>query len=113
MDPTHRTAIRFDEWKLLREPLELLFEETRVRVQEQPLMVLDSLLAKPGTLVKREELVARLWPRVVTDYDAGLHTAVRKLRAVLKDDAEAPRYIETVPRQGYRFIGKASAEIDA
>lgn len=105
-----RRAIRFDEWKLLDAPLELFFEGTRVRVQEQPLMVLEALLRKPGALVTREELAARLWPRVVTDYDAGLHTAVRKLRSVLKDDADAPRYIETVPRQGYRFIGRITSE---
>ena len=106
----NRKAIRFDEWKLLDAPLELFFEDTRVRIQEQPLMVLESLLQQPGSLVNREELSAKLWPRAVTDFDAGLHTAVRKLRAVLKDDAEAPRYIETVPRRGYRFIGRVSSQ---
>lgn len=105
MDAENRPAKLFDGWKLVREPLELFYEETRVRIQEQPLMILDSLLDKPGTLVKREELIARLWPRTVTDYEAGLHTAMRKLRAVLKDDPDTPRYIETVPRKGYRFIG--------
>ena len=106
MDADKRIALQFDDWKLLREPLELFRGESRIRIQDQPLMILDALLERPGALVKREELIARLWPRAVTDYESGLHTAVRKLRAVLDDDAEAPRYIETVPRQGYRFIGE-------
>lgn len=109
MDADKRIAIRFDDWKLLREPLELFRGESRIRIQDQPLMILDALLERPGALVKREELIARLWPRAVTDYESGLHTAVRKLRAVLDDDAEAPRYIETVPRQGYRFIGEIAS----
>lgn len=112
MDAITRSSISFDGWKLLRDPLELFREGTRVRVQEQPLHILDMLLAQPGALVRREDLIARLWPRVVTDYEAGLHTAVRKLRAVLGDDAETPRYIETVPRQGYRFIGEVIREPD-
>jgi DNA-binding winged helix-turn-helix (wHTH) protein len=119
MDADKRNAIHFGDWRFLREPLELFRGEHRIRIQEQPLAILDALLAQPGALVKREELIARLWPRTVTDYEAGLHTAVRKLRAVLDDDAEAPRFIETVPRQGYRFIGKVdraptpSAEVPA
>jgi len=96
---------RFDGWALKREPLELSHDGQAVRVQEQPLQILESLIARPGELVRREDLITKLWPRGITDFDAGLNTAVRKLRAVLDDDADAPRFIETVPRQGYRFIG--------
>ena len=62
-------------------------------------------MSRPGELVTREELTAHLWPTRVVDFDAGLNTAMRKLRVALGDDAETPKYIETVPRQGYRFIG--------
>jgi TolB-like protein/DNA-binding winged helix-turn-helix (wHTH) protein len=78
----------------------------RVRCQEQPLQVLAALLEKPGVLVTREELRRRVWPEdTFVDFDHALNTAVKKLRSVLNDDADAPRYIETVPRRGYRFIG--------
>lgn len=109
MDADTRIAIQFEDWKLLREPLELFRGESRVRIQDQPLMILAALLEQPGALVRREELISRLWPRTVTDYESGLHTAVRKLRAVLEDDADAPRFIETVPRQGYRFVGEITS----
>jgi TolB-like protein/DNA-binding winged helix-turn-helix (wHTH) protein len=83
----------------------------RVRCQEQPLQVLAALLEKPGVLVTREELRQRVWPEdTFVDFDHALNTAVKKLRGVLNDDADAPRYIETVPRRGYRFIGPIQPE---
>lgn len=97
--------IYFDDWTFLRQPPELLCKGVRVRLQEQPLQVLDELLARPGELVTREQLITRLWPKRVVEFDAGLNAAVRRLRAALGDEAETPRYIETVPRKGYRFIG--------
>jgi DNA-binding winged helix-turn-helix (wHTH) protein/tetratricopeptide (TPR) repeat protein len=97
--------IYFDDWTFLRQPPELLCKGAHVRLQEQPLQVLDELLARPGELVTREHLIARLWPKRIVEFDAGLNAAVRRLRAVLGDEAETPRYIETVPRKGYRFIG--------
>jgi DNA-binding winged helix-turn-helix (wHTH) protein/tetratricopeptide (TPR) repeat protein len=97
--------IYFDDWTFLRQPPELLCKGARVRLQEQPLKVLDELLAQPGELVTREHLIARLWPKRIVEFDAGLNAAVRRLRAVLGDEAETPRYIETVPRKGYRFVG--------
>jgi len=96
----------FDEWSFRRQPLELLRNGVGVRLQEQPLRVLDELLARPGEIVTREHLIARLWPKRIVEYDAGLNAAVRRLRAALGDEAETPRYIETVPRKGYRFIGQ-------
>ena len=98
-------TVRFDGWALHKDVGELAKDGRRIRLQDQPLQVLDELLAHPGELVTREQLIARLWPKVVVDFDTGLNSAVRKLRIALGDVAETPRYIETVPRRGYRFIG--------
>ena len=77
----------------------------RLRCQEQPLQVLARLAERPGELVTREELRRRVWPQdTFVDFDHALNTAVKKIRATLNDDADAPRYIETVPRRGYRFV---------
>ena len=79
----------------------------RLRCQEQPLQVLAALAERPGELVTREELRRRVWPQdTFVDFDHALNTAVKKIRATLNDDADAPRYIETVPRRGYRFIAQ-------
>lgn len=96
----------FDDWTLDPRSGELDRGGDRLRLQEQPLQILCALLERPGDVVTREELVARLWPTGVVDFDTGLNTAVRRLRIALRDDAEAPRYIETLPRRGYRFIGR-------
>ncbi|MGH8240246.1 MAG: winged helix-turn-helix domain-containing protein, partial [Steroidobacteraceae bacterium] len=82
----------------------------RERLPDQAAEVLAALVECPNELVARETLIARLWPRATySDTDAGLNTAVKKLRAALGDDADHPRYIETVPRRGYRLI--ASVEL--
>jgi Tol biopolymer transport system component/DNA-binding winged helix-turn-helix (wHTH) protein len=76
-----------------------------VPVQEQPFRVLEMLIEQPGELVSRESLRARLWPAdTYVSFDEGLNTAVRKLRVVFQDSADNPRFIQTVPRKGYRFI---------
>jgi TolB-like protein/DNA-binding winged helix-turn-helix (wHTH) protein len=109
-----RSAItQFDGWTLLRLSGELLREGRRVRLQDQPLQILEELLARPGELVTREQLICKLWPKQVVDYDTALNAAVRRLRSVLGDEAEMPRYIETIPRRGYRFIGTLAAEATA
>jgi TolB-like protein/DNA-binding winged helix-turn-helix (wHTH) protein len=95
----------FDGWTLSTMPRELTRDGERVALQDQPLQILEALVTHPHELVTREQLVARLWPRGVVDFDGSLNTAMRKLRAALADGAETPRYIETLPRQGYRFIG--------
>src|SRR5882757_3969295 len=95
----------FDDWTFRPQAPELLRNGARVRLQEQPLQVLAELLARPGELVTREHLIGRLWPKRIVEFDAALNAAVRRLRAALGDEAETPRYIETVPRKGYRFIG--------
>ncbi|MEZ5396106.1 MAG: winged helix-turn-helix domain-containing protein [Bryobacterales bacterium] len=76
----------------------------RLRMQEKPFQLLAILLEQPGQVVSKEDLQARLWPDVSVDADSGLNEAVYKLRQALDDSAQAPRYIETVPKRGYRFI---------
>jgi DNA-binding winged helix-turn-helix (wHTH) protein/tetratricopeptide (TPR) repeat protein len=98
-------VISFDGWVLHADTGELIREGRKIRLQQLPLLVLDELLARPGELVTREQLIARLWPKGVVDFDTGLNTAVRKLRVALGDVGEMPRYIETIPRKGYRFLG--------
>ena len=99
-------VIHFDQWTLDPRSGELMHGDERIRLQEQPLQVLQALLERPGQVVTREELVERLWPKGVVDFETGLNTAMRRLRAALHDDAESPKYIETLPRRGYRFIGQ-------
>jgi DNA-binding winged helix-turn-helix (wHTH) protein/tetratricopeptide (TPR) repeat protein len=98
-------GLYFDDWAFRPQAPELLRNGARVRLQEQPLQVLAELLVRPGELVTREHLIARLWPKRIVEFDAALNAAVRRLRSALGDEAETPRYIETVPRKGYRFIG--------
>lgn len=79
----------------------------RIHVQEQPFAVLLTLLESPGQIVAREQLRQRLWPEgTFVEFDHALNTAVKKIRAALCDDAAVPRYIETIPRRGYRFLAK-------
>src|SRR5262249_13066308 len=77
----------------------------RIRLQEQPLRIMALLLERPGQLVTREEIRLQVWPQdLFVDFDAALNTAVGKLRAALSDSADNPRFLETVPRHGYRFV---------
>ena len=78
----------------------------RIKLQDQPFLVLAALLEKPGEVVTREVLQQRIWPDgTYVDFDQSLNKAVNKLRDALADSADRPRYIETLPRRGYRFIG--------
>ncbi|HXJ15314.1 MAG TPA: winged helix-turn-helix domain-containing protein [Candidatus Limnocylindrales bacterium] len=84
----------------------------RIRCQEQPIQVLVALLERPGELLTREELRQRVWPGdTFVDFDHALNTAVKKIRAALNDEADSPRYLETVPRRGYRFIAPMQTEV--
>ena len=74
-------------------------------LQEQPLQLLAMLLERPGELVTREQLQAALWPQTIVDFDHGLNKAVSKIRDALGDSADNPRFIQTVARRGYRFLG--------
>ncbi len=86
---------------------ELLKNGRRIRLQDQPLQVLAMLLERPGNVVTRDEFRQKLWPNdTFVDFDHGLNNAINRLRDALNDSAEAPRFIETLPRRGYRFIGQ-------
>jgi TolB-like protein/DNA-binding winged helix-turn-helix (wHTH) protein/Flp pilus assembly protein TadD len=97
--------LRFDGWVLDPESGDLERGDTRMRLQEQPVQVLRELISHAGSVVTREQLIALLWPKGVVDFDTGLNTVIRKLRSALGDTSDTPRYIETLPRRGYRFIG--------
>jgi TolB-like protein/Tfp pilus assembly protein PilF len=75
-----------------------------MRLEEKPFQILELLLEKPGELITRGALRKRLWPDTIVGYEHGLNTAVRKLRELLGDSAQSPRFVETIPRRGYRFI---------
>src|SRR6266478_2034746 len=100
-------VLRFDSFELNLRAGELRKGGARLRLQGQPLQVLAILLQASGELVTREELRSQLWPSdTFVDFDHSLHNAVGRIREVLGDSAENPRYIETLPRRGYRFIAK-------
>jgi eukaryotic-like serine/threonine-protein kinase len=83
----------------------------RVKIQDQPFRVLVQLLERPGEIVTREELRQKLWPEgTFVDFDGSLNVILKKLRAALNDDPDNPRFIETVPRRGYRFIAPVAVE---
>ena len=91
---------------------ELLKNGRRVRLQDQPLQVLAMLLEQPGKVVSREELRQRLWPTdTFVDFDHGLNNAINRLRDALNDSTEAPRFIETLPRRGYRFVAQLEGQV--
>lgn len=101
----HRT-IHFGVFDADLRTLELRRQGTRLKLPRQSFQILQILLERPGELVTREELQKALWPGdTFVDFDHGLNNAVKRIRAVLGDSAENPRYIETLPRMGYRFIG--------
>src|ERR1700751_1578201 len=84
---------------------ELRKEGARVRLQAQPFQLLVMLLERPGELVTREEICQKLWSAdTFVDFDRSLGTAINKIREVLEDSATEPRFVETLPRRGYRFL---------
>lgn len=92
----------------------LMRDGVRVKIQDQPFRVLISLLNKAGEIVTREELRQELWPDgTYVDFDGSLNAILKKLRAAIDDDSENPRFIETVPRRGYRFIAPVSVKKSA
>jgi DNA-binding winged helix-turn-helix (wHTH) protein len=99
--------IRFGPFEADLQAKELRKRGVRVRLPDQPFTLLAELLQRPGEVVTREELQARLWPsNTFVDFDRGLNKAMNRVRETLNDSAEEPRYIETIPRCGYRFIGE-------
>lgn len=111
--PKTRLAIaRFGVFEADLHARELRKQGRRLRLQEQPFSLLILLLERAGNMVTREELREKLWPAdTFVDFDHGLNTAVNKIREGLGDSASSPRFIETLARRGYRFIGEVQWEI--
>ncbi len=105
-----KRAVKFGVFEADLAARELRKSGLKIRLQDQPFQVLAMFLENPGQVVSRDELRRKLWSSdTFVDFDNGLNTAINKIREVLGDSAENPRFIETLPRRGYRFIGAASA----
>jgi TolB-like protein/DNA-binding winged helix-turn-helix (wHTH) protein len=107
--PSQLGAIRFGVFELDLRAGELRKQGVKIKLQEQPFQVLQVLLEKSGEVVTREELRQRIWPSdTFVDFDGGMNNAIKRLREALGDNAGTPRFIETLPRRGYRFIGSVN-----
>ena len=105
---------RFGPFELATDVLELRKRGVRLKLQDQPFQILCALLEHHGALVSRDQLQQQLWPEgTLVDFEHGLNTAIKKIRDALSDDADTSRYIETIPRKGYRFIGPVNMEGEA
>jgi len=99
-------TVRFGAFELDFKASELRKQGAKVKLQEQPFQILQVLLQRPGEIVTREELQQRIWPSdTFVDFDHGLYNAIKRLREALADSAETPRFVETLSRRGYRFVG--------
>jgi TolB-like protein/DNA-binding winged helix-turn-helix (wHTH) protein/tetratricopeptide (TPR) repeat protein len=106
--------VRFGPFEVDFRAGQLLKNGRRIRLQDQPLQVLAMLLEKPGEVVTRDKLRKRLWPEdTFVDFDHGLNNGINRLREALNDSAEAPKFIETLPRRGYRFIAEVRGDAPA
>ena len=104
---TSARRVRFGPFELDLSSSELRKGPTRLKVPYQSIEILKALLERPGELVTRDELRQRLWPsNTVVDFEHGLNAAIRRLREALGDSADSPRFVETLPKRGYRFIGE-------
>src|ERR1700756_4683426 len=111
---TNPRIVQFGLFELDLEARELRKSGVRVKLQEQPFQILAMLLERPGSVVTREGLQKKLWPGdTFVDFDLSLNSAVKKLRQALNDDSESPRFIETLYRRGYRFIGPVNGPAGA
>src|SRR5215468_1888783 len=110
MEPTRPTSVaRFGIYEISFQSGELRKAGIKIKVQQQPLRLLEILLEHPGEIVTREELRTRIWPQEsFGDFDQAVNVAIAKLRGALGDSADNPRFIETIPRRGYRFIAQVS-----
>ena len=109
-----RRPLRFGSFELDPASGELRKAGVVVALPEQSLKVLVELLERPGDVVTREQLRQRLWPNgTFVDFEHGLNAVINRLRETLGDSAESPRFIQTVPRRGYRFIAPVEGGIEA
>jgi eukaryotic-like serine/threonine-protein kinase len=105
------SVVRFGAFEVDVRAGELRKQGARIKLQEQPFLVLRVLLGRPGEIVTREELRSQIWSAdTFVDFDNSLNTSINKLREALGDSAENPRFIETVPRRGYRFIAPVNGD---
>src|SRR5258708_38410163 len=103
------SILRFGMFEVDVRAGELRKQGVRIKLQEQPFHVLTVLLQRPDEVVTREELRSQNWPAdTFVDFDNSLNTAINKLREALGDSADSPRFIETLPRRGYRFIASVT-----
>jgi TolB-like protein/DNA-binding winged helix-turn-helix (wHTH) protein len=111
--PSSRVRFRFSEFEVDVCSRELRKHGERIHLQEQPLQVLLLLLSRRGEVVSREELRAEIWPKgTFVDFDHGLNTAIKKIRVALGDNANVPRYVETIPKRGYRFLKSVEVVVE-
>ena len=111
---TQTFRIRFAEFEVDLQSQELFRDGALVRLPNQSFQALAALLERPGQLVTREELRTRLWPdKRVVEFEQGLNAIINRLREALGDSADSPKYIETLPRRGYRFVGSLAATADS
>jgi DNA-binding winged helix-turn-helix (wHTH) protein/tetratricopeptide (TPR) repeat protein len=104
---TERRNVRFGSFEVDLTSCEVRKDGRKIKLQEKPFQILAILLDRPGELVTREEFRQKLWPSdTFVDFEQGINTAVKKLREALQDHADEPRYIETLPKHGYRFIAQ-------
>src|SRR6266571_5615824 len=97
-------VVRFGTFEVNLHSRELRKHGMRIRLEEKPFQILEMLLERNGQVVTRKTLRERLWPDTYVGYEHSLNTAVNKLRDLLGDSARSPRFVETLPRLGYRFI---------
>src|ERR1700688_2975177 len=102
--------VRFGDFEVDLRSEELRKAGVKLKFGGQPFQVLTILLEQPGDVVTREDLQKRLWPDTFVDVDHNLNTAINKIREVLGDSAENPRFVETLPRRGYRFIAPVDGD---
>jgi DNA-binding winged helix-turn-helix (wHTH) protein len=111
---TNDKRICFSVFEIRTEARELRKHGIRVKLEEQPFLVLLALLESPGAVLTRAELRKQIWPEgTFVDFDKGLNKAINKVRSALSDSATTPRFVETLSRRGYRFIAPVSiTEVD-
>lgn len=114
--PSHAQplSVRFGVFALRREAGELCKHGIRIKLHEKPFQLLLALLEHPGEVVTRKELQERLWLQdTFVEFENGLNNAISRLRQALGDTAKRPRFIETVPRRGYRFLPEVSRSLSS
>ena len=99
------SIVRFGLFELDKRTAELRKNGAKVKLEGQPIQLLELLLERPQEVVTQDEIRSKLWPDgTVVEFEHSIKSAVKRLRQALDDDAEAPRYVQTLPRRGYRFI---------